>query len=140
MLLAHSDFSGTVTVVPYLFAWIGAASASLLCLVVDRARSGDRLTTARSRCVCGRELRLFEVLPVISWIALRGRSRCCSSPLPWRWPLEELLGGIGFFIGAHLDPLPGVLVSIGLLAVAGAIELLATRQPATPDFDSTPQP
>jgi prepilin signal peptidase PulO-like enzyme (type II secretory pathway) len=108
-----------------LLAWIGAATASLLCLFVDRTLVGERLSTVHSRCVCGRELGILEVFPVFSWFALRGRARCCKAKLPWRWPAEEFLAGVAFYVGGHIDLVWGVALSVGALAVVGIIEIVA---------------
>ncbi len=112
-----------------LFAWIGAASASLLCLVIDRTLDGEKVGSVHSRCVCGRDLKIFEVFPVLSWIALRGKARCCKAPLPVRWPIEELSVGVAFYIGAQRSPAIGVEWSLAGLAVMGIVEIVAqTRE------------
>lgn len=43
----------------------------------------------RSRCVCGRQLSALENIPVVSWLALRGRARCCQAKIPVRYVLAE---------------------------------------------------
>jgi prepilin signal peptidase PulO-like enzyme (type II secretory pathway) len=49
----------------------------------------------RSFCdYCGRQLRWWENLPIFSWIFLRGRSKCCDNPLPWQYPVVELVMGL----------------------------------------------
>jgi prepilin signal peptidase PulO-like enzyme (type II secretory pathway) len=85
----------------------------------------------RSRCACGRELGILEVVPVLSWVVLRGRSKCCKVRLPARWPLEELFTGIAFYIGGHLVPLWGVVLSVGALGVVGVIEIYSQAREAS---------
>jgi len=53
----------------------------------------------RSYCDgCGRQLRWFENVPVVSWLIQGGRARCCQTPLPYSYPLVELGTGILFLI------------------------------------------
>jgi leader peptidase (prepilin peptidase)/N-methyltransferase len=45
----------------------------------------------RSRCPsCGKTLGLIDLVPLLSWMALRGRCRYCHAPIGWRYPLIEL--------------------------------------------------
>lgn len=45
----------------------------------------------RSACPrCGHEIRWFENLPLVSWLALRGRCRGCREPISWQYPAVEL--------------------------------------------------
>jgi leader peptidase (prepilin peptidase)/N-methyltransferase len=54
------------------------------------------LFTPRSRCPgCGRNIRPLENVPIASWLALRGRCAGCGARISLRYPLVELLGGLG---------------------------------------------
>lgn len=60
------------------------------------------LTTPRSRCPhCGHQLRWFENIPVLSYLALRGRCSACRAPISARYPLVELLTGALFAFCVH---------------------------------------
>ena len=55
------------------------------------------LVVPRSRCShCGHMIRWYENIPVLSWLALRGRCSACKAPIGWRYPLVELVTA-GFF-------------------------------------------
>ena len=99
---------------------LGALSASLLCLVIGRVAGSEAVATRHSRCVCGRALRLVEVVPVFPWLYLRGRTRCCGAAIPWRWPVLEACCGLSW-AGAWLlgTPWGGVVVgsSVGIVAL-----------------------
>src|SRR5690606_7282122 len=46
----------------------------------------------RSHCPhCGHQLAWYENIPVLSWLALRGRCRSCKAPISVQYPLVELL-------------------------------------------------
>lgn len=53
------------------------------------------LATPRSRCPhCGHWIRAVENIPVLSWIALRGRCAVCGGRISARYPLVELASGL----------------------------------------------
>lgn len=70
----------------------GAASA------VESAEAPRfNLMTPRSRCPhCGHQIQWFENIPIVSYLALRGRCRSCATPISPRYPLVELACGILF--------------------------------------------
>src|SRR5580765_5760274 len=54
------------------------------------------LATPRSRCPqCGHPIGALENVPVLSWLALRGKCSSCKTPISAKYPLVELLGGLG---------------------------------------------
>ena len=95
--------------------------------------------------MCGRDLTILEVLPVFSWLVLRGRARCCGAKLPWRWPIEEFSVGCAFFISVMFNPYLGVALALGALGVVGLVEIarqsrqLAGSGPVILDEHSSPQ-
>jgi len=49
----------------------------------------------RSFCdYCGRQLKWYENIPVISWMIQKGRSRCCQKKLPMLYPIVEFMTGL----------------------------------------------
>jgi leader peptidase (prepilin peptidase)/N-methyltransferase len=53
------------------------------------------LAVPRSACPgCGRPIRAWENVPLVSWLALRARCRGCGTPISARYPLVELTGGV----------------------------------------------
>jgi leader peptidase (prepilin peptidase)/N-methyltransferase len=54
------------------------------------------LMTPRSRCPsCGHGIRAHENIPLLSWALLRGKCSSCSARISAKYPLVELLAGIG---------------------------------------------
>jgi leader peptidase (prepilin peptidase)/N-methyltransferase len=54
------------------------------------------LVVPRSCCPgCGRGIAAIENVPVVSWLALRGKCAGCGAPISLRYPLVELLAGLG---------------------------------------------
>jgi len=58
------------------------------------ARGTYNLFVPRSACPkCAAPITALQNIPVLSWIALRGRCANCKTPISARYPLVELLGG-----------------------------------------------
>jgi leader peptidase (prepilin peptidase)/N-methyltransferase len=54
------------------------------------------LFVPRSRCPsCARPIRALENIPVVSWLALGRKCAGCKAPIPFKYPLVELLAGVG---------------------------------------------
>jgi leader peptidase (prepilin peptidase)/N-methyltransferase len=78
-----------------LAALLGLAFGSFLNVCLSRWPEGESVVQPRSHCRnCGRTLAWWENIPVVSWIALRGRCRTCRAKISWRYPLVELAVGI----------------------------------------------
>ncbi len=54
------------------------------------------LVAPRSACPqCGRGIRAWENVPVLSWLALRGKCAGCGTPISLKYPAVEVLAGLG---------------------------------------------
>jgi leader peptidase (prepilin peptidase)/N-methyltransferase len=78
-----------------LFAALaGLAVGSFLNVCLSRWPEGESVVKPRSHCrSCARTLAWWENVPLVSWIALRGRCRTCGSWIGWRYPIVELAVG-----------------------------------------------
>src|SRR5215472_5904304 len=75
--------------------WSALAAApfigSFLGVLVRRLPEGRPLAWERSRCEhCGTALAARDLVPLVSWLAARGRCRFCGQPLGWFYPGIEL--------------------------------------------------
>jgi leader peptidase (prepilin peptidase)/N-methyltransferase len=60
------------------------------------AQAPYNLLVPRSACPgCGRGIKAIENVPILSWLALRGRCAGCGMRISARYPLVELLAGLG---------------------------------------------
>ena len=76
-------------------AVVGAVFGSFLNVVAYRLPRGESLSRPRSRCPrCETPIRPYDNVPVLSWLALRGRCRSCRGAIPWRYPLVEAMTGL----------------------------------------------
>ena len=86
-----------------LGALLGGAIASFAGVIAERVPAGESLG-GRSRCVCGRQLRISENIPVVGWVAVRGVARCCGARMPAWYVVTEaatavMWGAAGWFAG-----------------------------------------
>lgn len=73
----------------------GMVIGSFLNVVIHRLPLGESVVKPRSRCPhCGHEITALENIPVLSWLALRGKCRSCGAPISIRYPLIELGTGL----------------------------------------------
>lgn len=110
-----------VLLLPFL---LGASVASFLNLVADRLPHGHSIVHPPSSCPnCGRRLTPLELVPVLSYLALRGRCHQCQAPIPLRSLVLEL--GLGL-LGAYLWWAHGPsLAALALFAYVSFLLLLA---------------
>jgi leader peptidase (prepilin peptidase) / N-methyltransferase len=78
-----------------LAAVMGAVFGSFLNVVAYRLPRGESLSRPRSRCPgCETPIRPYDNVPVLSWLALRGRCRSCRIRISARYPLVEAGTGL----------------------------------------------
>jgi leader peptidase (prepilin peptidase)/N-methyltransferase len=70
--------------------FIGALFGSFFNVVAYRLPRGESLSRPRSRCPgCETPIKPYDNVPVLSWLALRGKCRACGSRISPRYPLVE---------------------------------------------------
>ncbi|MCL6489611.1 MAG: prepilin peptidase [Alicyclobacillus mali] len=79
----------------------GLIFGSFANVVGYRLPRGESVVWPGSHCPnCGRDLAAWELVPVLSWLVLRGRCRTCKVPISWRYPAIELATGVAFALSA----------------------------------------
>ena len=109
-------------------------SAELLGVEIDTP-APITLSTPRSRCPsCAHPIGWQENIPVVSYIALRGRCSACKTPIPMRYPAIELLTAVLFAAcGWHFGPHPVTLLWCGLSATLVALAFIDLDTQFLPD-------
>lgn len=78
-----------------VFAVIGICIFSFLNVVIYRFPRHIFWENSRSFCpACRKQLKWYDLVPVLSWIFLGGKCRYCRSRISVRYPLVEIAGGI----------------------------------------------
>ena len=81
----------------YLFAALGLFAGSFLNVCIDRLPRGESIVKPPSHCAsCNRKLGFIDLLPLISYIWLRGRCRYCNASIPIKIPIVEAATGLLF--------------------------------------------
>lgn len=124
-----------VFAVSIVFAGVfGALIGSFLNVVVYRVPAGRSIVSPPSACgSCGSAIRPYDNIPVVSWIALRGRCRSCRSAISVRYPLVEGATAVAFAVVAWWfwagpeapEGRGGAALAAGVLEVAAYLFLAA---------------
>ncbi len=85
----------------------GAIIGSFLNVVIYRFNTGKSIVKGHSICMsCNKNLRWYELIPILSFLIQSGKCRRCSSRISFQYPLVEFLTGILFVLLAfHFLPL-----------------------------------
>ena len=81
---------------------LGSIAGSFLNVVAHRVPLGQTVVHGRSHCpACGATIRPWHNVPVLGWLALRGRCRDCGAAISARYPLvEAACGGLAALLAA----------------------------------------
>ena len=89
------------------------------------SRERFNLVTPRSRCSqCGHMIAALENIPILSWLALRGKCSACKTPISARYPLVELFTALLFVacawtFGSTLQAVAAMLFCATLVTLTG---------------------
>ncbi len=88
---------------PGMFA-LGACLGSFFNVLIYRLPREESIVRPASRCpACGRPVRAWENVPIVSFLLLRGKCAGCGSGISWRYPAVEAASGVGFLLIAWAD-------------------------------------
>jgi len=93
-----------------------------------------------SHCpACGHQIRWFENIPLLSWLALRGRCSACGTAISMRYPLIEVLTAALFAgVAWKLGPQPAALLWCAAMAVLVALSAIDWDTTVLPDALTLP--
>jgi len=102
-----------------LAAVLGVCVGSFLNVCIHRLPRGQSLASPPSRCPrCERPLRWYHNIPIVSWIALRGRCAYCQAPISIQYPIIELVTALVWVLIVWVTPVGWLLASRLVLATA----------------------
>ncbi len=84
---------------PLFIFGLGLIIGSFLNVVILRINTGRSMVTGRSACArCNRTLAWYDLVPVLSFLALRGKCRTCKTDISFQYPFVELITAITFVL------------------------------------------
>ncbi len=101
----------------------GLVLGSFFNVCIDRVPKGNSVVRPPSHCdACGHLLAWRDLIPVISYLLLRGRCRYCGACVSWRVPAVEvatglLFAGLGLVVGWSASLIPALVYSSLFLVV-----------------------
>ncbi len=99
---------------------IGAMLGSVANAIIDRLPRNESWFVGRSKCdKCKHELKFLDLIPIVSYISLRGKCRYCHSPIPVRNLVVEVFLGMGFVLISHTGQI-GLISQIMLMGIVWA--------------------
>ncbi|RHH71467.1 MULTISPECIES: prepilin peptidase [Vagococcus] len=82
-----------------LLFFLGGSLASFFVLVGQRTRNGQSIVLPKSHCsICKHELSWYELVPVFSFLFLRGKCLFCFSTIPRQSMYLEVVSGLLFIL------------------------------------------
>jgi leader peptidase (prepilin peptidase)/N-methyltransferase len=85
-----------IYIVIFLF---GIVIGSFLNVCIFRIPKQETVVTERSHCMsCGYQLAWYDMVPVASWLFLRGRCRKCGQPISPQYPIIEAANGAAYVL------------------------------------------
>jgi leader peptidase (prepilin peptidase) / N-methyltransferase len=85
-------------------------------VVVYRLKNGGNICYGRSQCRdCKHVLSVFDLIPIFSWVFLRGKCRYCRSSISVQYPLVEMLFSIFWIMAAAFLGMPENFLELAYL-------------------------
>jgi len=103
---------------------LGLCFGSFANVVAYRVPRNESLLSPPSRCPkCGRRLVTTDLIPILSWLLLRGKCRSCGEGIALRYPVTEAIGallfyGMACYAGANLAVVPLCVFAFVLLSIS----------------------
>jgi len=116
---------------------VGLCIGSFLNVCAHRIPHGQSIVTPPSSCACGQRIPFWLNVPLLGWLSLRGRARCCGRPISIRYPLLELAGGLSLAAAWYWLPTDAAIagsVLLPLLILLAACDIESMLVPDAPNF------
>lgn len=111
--------------IPLAAALFGLVIGSFLNVVIHRVPTKKSIVWPASHCpTCGEEIKPRDNVPLLSYLALRGRCRSCRARISVRYPAVEaatglLFGAAAYEFGLSLQLVSALILIAALVALAG---------------------
>ncbi len=114
-----------LTIFLYIVVFLyGIIIGSFLNVLIYRIPKKENIAVVRSHCMkCNYQLKWYDLVPLFSWLFLRGRCRKCGEKISIQYPIIEALNGIVYLLvfhryGLSIDSLLYCLLFSALIALS----------------------
>ncbi len=95
----------------------GLCIGSLINCLVYRLEKKENFITGRSYCPkCRHQLGFFDLIPLLSFVFLKGRCRYCQAKISWQYPMVELLTALIFLLISNYQFLISNIIYLWIIA------------------------
>ncbi len=109
---------------PIIIFGLGLIIGSFLNVVILRLNTGRSIANGRSKCTrCSNTLSWYELIPVFSFIGLRGKCRTCKNPISFQYPVVELVTALTFIVLYTKILLPQGFNFVSILSFIGTLTI-----------------
>ena len=107
-----------------IFFILGSVMGSFFHVVASRLSKGESIVKPGSHChYCNHNLKWYELIPIFSFLFLRGKCSKCSAKLPLSYLLIEIITGILYSVAFHVFGFSYDLI-IGLIFISSLITVI----------------
>lgn len=99
--MLHSEFTELPFKIMFytIVFFYGICVGSFLNVVILRLPKGESLIKRSSHCMtCGAKIRPIDLIPVFSWLMLKGKCHSCGEKISPRYPIVESLNGLLYLL------------------------------------------
>jgi len=88
-----------ILLILFLVFLFGLTIGSFLNVCIIRLPLKQTIVTDRSHCMkCDYQLKWYDLVPLVSWLMLKGRCRNCKEPISKQYPIIEAVNGIAWVV------------------------------------------
>ena len=96
------DFMGIEIYIYIMIFIFGSVMGSFLNVLAMRLSNNESILWPSSHCHnCNHRLRWYELIPIVSYIIQKGKSRCCHTNIPISYLIIEVVTGILYIVSYH---------------------------------------
>ncbi len=119
---------------------LGTIIGSFLTVCVHRIPHGRSIVAPRSACpACGKQISWYDNVPLFSFLVLKGQCRACQGAIALRYPVIELINGLGYLLVVWRFGLTGATaVYAGLFSVFWVVTWIDWDHKIIPDVITLP--
>ncbi len=109
-----------------LIGIVGAIVGSFANVCVHRIPRGESIAFPGSHCPhCNHAIAIYDNIPLLSWLILKGKCRHCSHAIAWRYPVMELVMGLSSAaLASHYGLTPELLPALSLFFLLWVLSVI----------------